>query len=206
MLVLLGGRADAARRRRADADVAARLYASFTALAAGAAGVLAMFQWDDITDEGPATLVGGALAFDTLAEFLTITICVAVFLVSLVTTTTCGARPRRPGGVRAVPRGRDRRRRDGVGQRPDRAVPRSRDAVARAVRARRLGPAPQSRARRAASSTSCSAASRRRSSCTASPSIYGGTGRPTSARSSPVPGHGRHRSARTPSCSPAWRC
>ena len=52
---------------------------------AGAAGGLAMFQWDDITDEGASTIVSRALAFDTLAEFLTITICVAVILVSLVT-------------------------------------------------------------------------------------------------------------------------
>ena len=44
-----------------------------------------MFQWDDITDEGPTTIVSSALAFDTLAEFLTITICVAVILVSLLT-------------------------------------------------------------------------------------------------------------------------
>ncbi len=44
-----------------------------------------MFQWDDITDEGASTIVSRALAFDTLAEFLTITICVAVILVSLVT-------------------------------------------------------------------------------------------------------------------------
>ena len=53
---------------------------------AGAAGGLAMFQWDDITDEGASTIVSRALAFDTLAEFLTITICVAVILVSLLTS------------------------------------------------------------------------------------------------------------------------
>ena len=61
-------------------------YATFTALVAGAAGGLAMFQWDDITDEGASTIVSRALAFDTLAEFLTITICAAVILVSLVTS------------------------------------------------------------------------------------------------------------------------
>ena len=48
-----------------------------TAAAAGAAGVLAMVLWDDITDQGPKTLVGGALAFDTFAQFVTITICAA---------------------------------------------------------------------------------------------------------------------------------
>ena len=60
-------------------------YATFTALVAGGAGALAMFQWDDITDEGTSTIVSSTLAFDTLAEFLTITICVAVILVSLLT-------------------------------------------------------------------------------------------------------------------------
>ena len=54
------------------------LYAAVTAAAAGAAGVLAMVQWDDITDDGPSTLVGGALAFDTFAMFVTIAICAAV--------------------------------------------------------------------------------------------------------------------------------
>lgn len=60
------------------------LYASATVLIAGVAGALAMVQWDDITDEGTKTLVGGAIAFDTLSMFLTITICIGVILVSLV--------------------------------------------------------------------------------------------------------------------------
>ncbi|MGH9134297.1 MAG: NADH-quinone oxidoreductase subunit N [Ilumatobacteraceae bacterium] len=59
-------------------------YAVFTSVVAAAAGGLAMFQWDDITDEGTSTIVSRAIAFDTLAEFLTITICVAVILVSLL--------------------------------------------------------------------------------------------------------------------------
>ncbi len=49
---------------------------------------------------------------------------------------------RRAGGLRAVPHVRHRWRRDGCGQRPDRAVPRARDAVDRAVRARRIEPSP----------------------------------------------------------------
>src|SRR5690606_7052581 len=61
------------------------LYAFVTATTAGAAAVLAAFQWDDITDEGTATLVGGAIAFDTFAQYLTIVICVAVGLVALIT-------------------------------------------------------------------------------------------------------------------------
>jgi NADH-quinone oxidoreductase subunit N len=59
-------------------------YAMFSAITAGTAGAFAMVQWDDITDNGPSTLVGGAIAFDTLAMFLTITICIALLLVSLL--------------------------------------------------------------------------------------------------------------------------
>ncbi len=60
------------------------LYALATATIAGAAGVLAMVQWDDITDNGPRTLVGGAIAYDTLSMFLTITICIGVILVAML--------------------------------------------------------------------------------------------------------------------------
>src|SRR5262245_25984942 len=60
-------------------------YAALTALTAIVAGVLALFQWDEITDDGPTTLLSGALAFDTLSQFLTITICAATLLVALVT-------------------------------------------------------------------------------------------------------------------------
>jgi NADH-quinone oxidoreductase subunit N len=60
-------------------------YATFTAAIGIATGVLAMFQWDDISDGGPSTLVGGAIAFDTLAMFLTITISAALVLVALLT-------------------------------------------------------------------------------------------------------------------------
>ena len=61
------------------------LYAMVAATTAGTAGALAMFGWDDITDEGVSTLVAGAIAHDTLAQFLTITICAATVLVILVT-------------------------------------------------------------------------------------------------------------------------
>ncbi len=60
------------------------LYAFVTATIAGAAAVLAMVQWDDITDEGPRTLVAGVIAYDTLSMFLTITICVGVIFVSMI--------------------------------------------------------------------------------------------------------------------------
>jgi NADH-quinone oxidoreductase subunit N len=59
------------------------VYAVVTAVCAGAAGVLAMVLWDDITDQGPKTLVGGALSFDTFAQFVTITICAALILIAM---------------------------------------------------------------------------------------------------------------------------
>jgi NADH-quinone oxidoreductase subunit N len=60
------------------------LYAFATATIAGAAGVLAMVQWDDITDNGTRTLVGGVIAYDTLSMFMTITICIGVILVAML--------------------------------------------------------------------------------------------------------------------------
>ncbi|MEN9506415.1 MAG: NADH-quinone oxidoreductase subunit [Actinomycetota bacterium] len=61
------------------------LYAAFAATTAGTALVLSFVLWDDITDRGAATLVGGAVAFDGFAMFTTIAICVAVILACLVT-------------------------------------------------------------------------------------------------------------------------
>src|SRR6056297_1673183 len=60
------------------------LYAFATATIAGAAGVLAMVQWDDITDDGTRTLVAGVIAYDTLSMFMTITICIGVILVAML--------------------------------------------------------------------------------------------------------------------------
>lgn len=62
------------------------LYGIVMASAAIAAGGLAMFQWDDVTDGGPATIVGQALAVDVFAEFVTIAICAALVVVALVTS------------------------------------------------------------------------------------------------------------------------
>jgi NADH-quinone oxidoreductase subunit N len=59
------------------------LYAGVAAAAAGAAGVLAIVLWDDVSDNGTETLVGGALAFDTFALFVTIAICAAVVLLAM---------------------------------------------------------------------------------------------------------------------------
>ena len=77
-LVLLVGGALAPRWPRG-------LYAYVTALTAAVAGGLAVFNWNDITDDGVSTLVGGALAFDTFAQMITITVCAATLLVALVT-------------------------------------------------------------------------------------------------------------------------
>jgi NADH-quinone oxidoreductase subunit N len=59
------------------------LYAIVTAAAAVAAGVLSMVLWGDVSDDGAETLVGGALALDTFALFVTIAICAAVVLLAL---------------------------------------------------------------------------------------------------------------------------
>jgi NADH-quinone oxidoreductase subunit N len=59
-------------------------YAAMSAAIFGTAGVLAMVQWDDITDEGPSTLVDGALSFDTFSMLVTIIICAAGLLVTLL--------------------------------------------------------------------------------------------------------------------------
>ncbi len=62
------------------------LYAAVTALTAATAGGLAIFQWKAISDDGVALLAGRAMAFDYLAQFITITICAATLLVALVTS------------------------------------------------------------------------------------------------------------------------
>ncbi len=61
------------------------LYAAVTVVSASLAGAFAMFNWDQVTDDGPSTLVSRALAFDTFAQYLTITVCAATVLVALVT-------------------------------------------------------------------------------------------------------------------------
>jgi NADH-quinone oxidoreductase subunit N len=61
------------------------LYAAFTATTAGTALVMSFVLWDDITDKGASTLVGGAIAFDGFAMFATIAICASVILATLVT-------------------------------------------------------------------------------------------------------------------------
>ena len=60
------------------------LYAYVTALTAAVAGGLAVLNWNDISDDGVSTLVGGALAFDAFAQMITITICAATLLVALI--------------------------------------------------------------------------------------------------------------------------
>ena len=54
------------------------VYRGSTALTAFVAGGLALFQWHTIDDDGPTTLLDGALAFDHSAIWMTITICAAI--------------------------------------------------------------------------------------------------------------------------------
>ncbi len=61
------------------------LYSLVSALTATAAGVLAVFMWNDVAEMGPGTLVGGALSHDAFAQFVTIAVCAATALVALVT-------------------------------------------------------------------------------------------------------------------------
>lgn len=59
-------------------------YALLTVATTVTAGVLAGFQWHDVRAHGTSTLIGGALAFDTFGQFLTLTICAATLLVALL--------------------------------------------------------------------------------------------------------------------------
>ncbi len=82
LLILLGGALGLLLVGALTPPWPKRLYAIVSATTAGAAGVMALVLWDDISDDGPTTLVGGALAFDKLAMFMTITICIGVLLVT----------------------------------------------------------------------------------------------------------------------------
>ena len=86
MLVLLGGGNGVVGPRRAPPRWPRRLYALFTAAAGLAATILCFFLWDDITDDGPSTLVRRGVAASTcFAMIITITIAIAVVLVAFVT-------------------------------------------------------------------------------------------------------------------------
>ena len=61
------------------------VYALFTASAGLATMILCFFLWDDITDDGASTLIGGTLRFDVFSMIITITIAVSVVLVAFVT-------------------------------------------------------------------------------------------------------------------------
>ncbi|HUF96644.1 MAG TPA: NADH-quinone oxidoreductase subunit N [Ilumatobacter sp.] len=61
------------------------LYAAFTMVVTAVTAGLALFQWHEISEDGPVTIVAGALAFDKFALFLTLTICASTFLVAAIT-------------------------------------------------------------------------------------------------------------------------
>ena len=58
-------------------------YAFFTALVALVAGTFACIEWHDVQENGPKSLVGGAIALDGFSVFLTVVICITVFVSSL---------------------------------------------------------------------------------------------------------------------------
>jgi NADH-quinone oxidoreductase subunit N len=60
------------------------LYAAASVTTASAALVLAVILWFQVQDDGPRSLVGGALRLDGFSLFITIIICAAVILSSLV--------------------------------------------------------------------------------------------------------------------------
>lgn len=62
-----------------------RLSAGWTAGASLAAIVVSFFQWRGISDDGPRSLVGDALRLDHFTIWLTVLICIAVTLSTLVT-------------------------------------------------------------------------------------------------------------------------
>ena len=62
------------------------LYALWTTVTAAVGFVFAVILWDNVSDNGPVTLVKGALALDHLALFGTVTILVSVALVSFLTS------------------------------------------------------------------------------------------------------------------------
>ena len=142
-----------------------------------------MVLWDDVTDNGTSTLVGGALAFDTFALFVTITICAAVVLVALTSDDYLRREVLDGPEVYALFL---------VAATGGIVMGAANDLIvlfvgletlslAFYVLARQL-PAQGRAARRAGSSTSCSAGSRRRSSSTASPSSTAPSARRTSRR------------------------
>ena len=61
-----------------------RSYALFTAAVALAAGVLGGFLWHRIDDKGATTLIGDAIHLDQVGVWISITICIGVFLVALL--------------------------------------------------------------------------------------------------------------------------
>ena len=104
-----------------------------------AAMILCFFLWDDITDDGADARWSATHCASTSSRCSSRSRSAsAVVLVALVTDDYLRREDLDGPEVYApVPAGRDRRHRDGLGQRPDRAVPRSRDPVDRAVRAGR---------------------------------------------------------------------
>ncbi len=102
LLILLGGALGLLLLGALTPPWPKRAYAMMSATTAGAAGVMALVLWDDITDNGPMTLVGGALALDKLAMFMTITICLGALLVSILSDDFLERTPNRGPEIYAL--------------------------------------------------------------------------------------------------------
>ena len=63
-----------------------RLYAITTGVTAAVATGLSIYLWRDVSKNGPRLLVGGSLSLDKFALLSSIAVCVAVLLVSFVTS------------------------------------------------------------------------------------------------------------------------
>jgi len=83
ILVLLGG-ALVLLVVSALVELPKRSYAAVTCAVAGTAATLGFFLWHDVSVHGTRSLVGGALGLDGFSVFLTVAICCAVLLTSLV--------------------------------------------------------------------------------------------------------------------------
>ena len=175
------------------------------ATTSAAALVAALFQWDDVTTHGaegrPSPGPSCTTASTSSSRSRSRSRCCSPRSSPTATYGVKASRAGIPGAGHAVRvRGDD----DGCRERPHRDLPRARDHVDRALRARRLQSVDERSPVKPPSSTSCSGRSRRPSSSTASPSPMERPARRTCHRS-PTTSR-RTWSCRTECCSGRSRC
>ena len=186
MLALLGGALALMLLGRADPAVAEGHVRARQRVTAGTAGALAMVQWDDITDNGPTTLVGGRGRLRHVLDVRDDHDLRAVILVSLLTDERCAAP--RTTGPRSTPCTSWRRSAAVVMASANDLIVLflGLETLSLALYVLAASDRRRDRAASRASSTSCSAGSRPRSSSTASRWSTARPDRRTSARSSPT--------------------